>query len=180
MKTFIEKLKDFLYDSIDYLIIIAIIVCVVALIGWRLDVLFAKDTLEATPPPTVTDENKPDDRDDYIVDGGTDLPSNPQDKDEEASDDIVDNQSDDGIVDNPDSSDFDSSSIGSVTVTIPDGTLPSAIGSILESNELVTSKNDFVIQAQSLGLDRRLRSGTYEIPSNSSLDEIIRIIAHQN
>lgn len=177
MKTFIEKLKDFLYDSIDYVIIIAIIVGVVAVIGWRLDVLFAKDTLETTSPPILTDER---DRDGDIVDGESDLPSYPQD-------DVSQEPSDTPIDDNPDSPESDTpeaepdpTPASSVTVTIPDGTLPSGIGSILESNGLVSSKNDFVIQAQSLGLDRRLRSGTYEIPDDSSLDEIIRIIAHQN
>ena len=169
MKTFIEKLKDFLYDSIDYVIIIAIIVGVVAVIGWRLDVLFAKDTLEAASPPIIVDETDNNDKDKDVVDADPDLPI---DENEE--------ESDEEIVDNPDTNGPDPAPVTTVTITVPDGTLPSGIGTILESNGLVSSKNDFVMQAQSMGLDRRLRSGTFQIPNNSSLEDIIKIIAHQN
>lgn len=165
MNTFIEKLKDFLYDSIDYVIIIAIIVSVVFIIGWRLDILFAKDTLDTPTPPIIIDDSG-DDRGEDVVDVDPDLPL---DDNEEPSDEP--------IIDNPDPVDPDPTTI---TITVPDGTLPSGIGTILETNGLIASKNDFVIQAQSMGLDRKLRSGTFKILSNSSLEEIIKIIAHQN
>lgn len=45
MKEFWEKLRDLLYDSTDYIIILAVIVGVVFIINWRLDGLFAKDKL---------------------------------------------------------------------------------------------------------------------------------------
>ncbi|MDR7870813.1 MAG: hypothetical protein RIN55_08150 [Tissierellaceae bacterium] len=169
MKTFIEKLKDFLYDSIDYLIIIAIIIGVVSVIGWRLDVLFAKDNLETTTPPIIVD-NGTDDKDnsDDFVDADPDLP--PTDDEEPTSDP--------DIVDSPDQEE-PTQAPTTVTITIPDGTLPSGIGAILESNGLVNSKNDFVLKAQDMGLDRKLRSGTFKILSNSSLEEIIKIIAKQ-
>ena len=67
-----------------------------------------------------------------------------------------------------------------ITINIPDGTLPSGIGSILESNGLIESKNEFVLRAQSLGLDRKLKAGTFRIKTNSSLDEIIKILAQGN
>mgnify|MGYP001014787882 CR=1 FL=1 len=168
MKTFIEKLKDFIYDSIDYVIIIAIIIGVVAVIGWRLDVLFAKDTLETTPPPIIVDDSDSHDRDDDLVDADSDLPAH-----------VDEGETDEQSADNQDS-EPDPAPATTVTITVPDGTLPSGIGTILESNGLVSSKNDFVMQAQSMGLDRRLRSGTFQIPSNSSLEEVIKIIAHQN
>ena len=46
---FYDKFKDFLYDSIDYLFMITILVIVIGVIGWRLDVLFEKDTVSAQP-----------------------------------------------------------------------------------------------------------------------------------
>ena len=167
LKTFIEKLKDFLYDSIDYVIIVAIIAGVVFIIGWRLDILFAKDTLDIPAPPIVIDDSDTDEGED-IVDAGPDLP--PDDNQE---------PSDEPIVDNPNPIEPDTAPTA-ITINIPNGTLPSGIGSILEANGLISSKNDFVIQAQSMGLDRKLRSGTFKILSNSTLEEIIKIIANQN
>ncbi len=171
MKVFIEKFKDFIYNSIDYFIIIAIIVSVVFIIGWRLDILFAKDTLD-TPPPIVIDDTDIDDdkNDEDLLVTNPDLPNDDNEKPPEDPD----------IVDKPSIEDPDSEPTTTITITIPDGTLPSGIGTILETNGLINSKNDFVIQAQSMELDRRLRSGTFNIPSNSSLEEIIKIIAHQN
>lgn len=171
MKVFIEKFKDFIYNSIDYFIIIAIIVSVVFIIGWRLDILFAKDTLD-TPPPIVIDDTDIDDdkNDEDLLVTNPDLPN----------DDNEEPPEDPDIVDKPSIEDPDSEPTTTITITIPDGTLPSGIGTILETNGLINSKNDFVIQAQSMELDRRLRSGTFNIPSNSSLEEIIKIIAHQN
>ena len=172
MKSFLEGLKDFIYDSIDYFIMIAVVVVVVFVIGWRLDVLFAKDTSDIpNPPPIVVDGTDIDDKDHHndMGDADTDLPA---DDNEEPSD-----GSDTG--DNPDTQTPDSA-LNTVTITIPDGTLPSGIGAILESNGLVSNKNDFVIKAQSMELDRKLRSGTFEILDNSSLEEIIKIIARQN
>ena len=70
MKSFFEKLKDILYDCVDYIIMILVIIVVILIINWRLGGLFAKDAIE-TPPKisetvskdnsTPTNENKPND-----------------------------------------------------------------------------------------------------------------------
>ena len=44
MNKITEKFKDILYDTFDYFVMIGIVLAVVAIIGWRLDVLFASDT----------------------------------------------------------------------------------------------------------------------------------------
>lgn len=38
-----EKIKDFLYDSVDYIIMLTIIIAAVAIISWRLDLLFVNN-----------------------------------------------------------------------------------------------------------------------------------------
>lgn len=177
MKGFLEKLKDFIYDSIDYFIMLAIVIGVVFIIGWRLDVLFAKDTSDIPTPPIVTDQRDVDKDDKDVADQDDDLP--PEDNEDPSNDSDDPDNSDDPDMDNPDTDNPESTS-QTVTVTIPDGTLPSGIGAILESNGLVSNKNDFVIKAQSMELDRKLRSGTFEILNNSSLEEIVKIIAKQN
>ncbi len=170
MNNFFERLKDILYDSIDYIIMLAIIVGVVFVIGWRLDVLFAKDNLDNEP------------KDQIIVETPKDPIEEPKEDDilEENLDtegEILDNEEDkpeDNLEKAPKEEE-----ITIVTINIPEGSLPSKIGSILESNGLVSSKNDFVIKAQEMNLDRSLRSGKYEIKKNSSLEEIVKIIARR-
>ena len=170
MNNFFERLKDILYDSIDYIIMLAIIVGVVFVIGWRLDVLFAKDNLDNEP------------KDQIIVETPKDPIEEP--KEDDILEENLDTEGE--IVDNEENKPEDNlekapkeEEIAIVTINIPEGSLPSKFGSILESNGLVSSKNDFVIKAQEMNLDRSLRSGKYEIKKNSSLEEIVKIIARR-
>ena len=48
MKKFIEGMKDLLYDGIDYIMMIIVIVIVALVINWRLGGLFVKDTTDTT------------------------------------------------------------------------------------------------------------------------------------
>ncbi len=176
MENFFERLKDILYDSVDYIIMLAIVIGVISLIGWRLDILFAKDNLdnehegnikvetpkEPTEVPKVDKSQK---------DGESDKDSS-EDKDKD--DNGLKEDSDDSQEKEPD----EQTTI--VTIYIPEGSLPSKIGSILESNGLVKDKNDFVLKAQELNLDRKLRSGKYEIKKDASIEEIVKKIARQN
>ncbi len=170
MNNFFERLKDILYDSIDYIIMLAIIVGVVFVIGWRLDVLFAKDNLDNEPKDQIIVETPKDPieepKEDDILEENLDTEGEILDNEE--------NKPEDNLEKAPKEEE-----IAIVTINIPEGSLPSKIGSILESNGLVSSKNDFVIKAQEMNLDRSLRSGKYEIKKNSSLEEIVKIIARR-
>ncbi len=170
MNNFFERLKDILYDSIDYIIMLAIIVGVVFVIGWRLDVLFAKDNLDNEPKDQIIVETPKDPieepKEDDILEENLDTEGEILDNEE--------NKPEDNLEKAPKEEE-----ITIVTINIPEGSLPSKIGSILESNGLVSSKNDFVIKAQEMNLDRSLRSGKYEIKKNSSLEEIVKIIARR-
>ena len=158
MKRFFDWLKDFVYDSTDYIIMLLIIVSVVFVIGWRLDVLFADDATDIPSKNIIIADNKIPPVEDEPTE---DIESNLDDDDLETP--IIENP-----VVNPDSK--------SVSVTIPPGSLPSKIGSILETNGLVTSKNDFVKKTQELNLDKKLKSGSFNIPTKSSIEEILKII----
>lgn len=173
MKNFFETIKDMLYDSIDYIIMIGIIGIVVLVIGWRLDLLFAKDALDVPPKNDVILEDNKDNEPDSPVD--IEEP-NDQAGDDESEDDSKDDES----VETPPEDSSDSVNEPSdkiVKITIPAGSLPSKIGSILESNGLVSSRSDFVQKAQELKLDTKLKSGDYEIKANSTLEEIIKLLS---
>lgn len=57
MRRILEGIKDLIYDSIDYIIMLCIIGLVVVVIGWRLDILFTDDL---TDNPVVDIENNKD------------------------------------------------------------------------------------------------------------------------
>lgn len=158
MKRFFDWLKDFVYDSTDYIIMLLIIVSVVFVIGWRLDVLFADDAIDIPSKNIIVTDNKI-----------------PPVEDKQTED--IESNLDDEDLENPITEDPAlSPNSKSISVTIPPGSLPSKIGSILESNGLVTNKNDFVEKAQELNLDKKLKSGSFEIPTKSSIEEILKII----
>ncbi len=58
MSKFWEKTKDFLYDSVDYLLMLLVIAIVAGIIGWRLDILFANDLPENVPKKDEIEASK--------------------------------------------------------------------------------------------------------------------------
>lgn len=177
MKTFLNWLKDFIYDSIDYIIMLVIIVSVVFVIGWRLDVLFANDATDIPHKNTIisNEDEKPKDsnvdkQEPLETEDVVESPEiQPTDDVEEPSDTQIPESP--VVENNPSSTDK-----VSISITIPPGSLPSKIGDILESNGLISSKKDFVIKAQELKLDTKLKSGNFKISKNLSIEEVLKII----
>lgn len=165
MKKFFDSLKDFLYDSTDYIIMTLIVVSVISVIGWRLDILFAKDNSDALDIVHIEEDIKIDkDSNDYaenidVEDTDTDLDSNHPSIDNDLN---SDNQ------------------VFIINISIPEGSLPATIGELLESKGLVENKKAFIDRAQELNLDRKLRSGDYSFNSDDTLDNIIKKIANVN
>ncbi|WP_313757350.1 hypothetical protein [Tissierella sp.] len=181
MKNFFEGIKDFLYDSVDYIIMIGIVGIVVLVIGWRLDLLFAKDALDM-PPKTdiIVEDNKDNDSSSTVDNSQEQTTEKPND---ESKNNNLSNNDNTGEApqpetppENPNNSTNESTDGKVVKITIPSGSLPSKIGSILESNGLV-DKIEFVQKAQELKLDTKLKSGDYEIKAGSSVEEIVTLIA---
>lgn len=166
MKKIIDAIKDFLYNITDYGLIITVILIMAVILSWRFDILFnrgiEKEVIEDLPE-IIADKDDPiiiDPDDSVIIDpndseepGKTDNPSN----------ETNDNQGGSGLI---------------ATVEIPEGSFPSAIGDILITSNLIEDKNEFLNRAVELGLDTRLRSGTFEIEVGTSLDNVIKIIAN--
>lgn len=66
------------------------------------------------------------------------------------------------------------------TISIPNGTPGSGIAKILKENGLIDNTSDFIKTAESLNLSNRLKSGSFDISTDASLEDIIRIISGQN
>lgn len=167
MKRFFEFLKDMLYDSIDYLIMISVVAIVVVVIGWRISILFAEKPIET---PVVSIENREEETENNEMDPNIDGESV---ESEESSADSESAETEETTGENQ-----EIAPRGQVIeIVIPSGSLPSKIGDILASNGLVSSKNDFVTKSQEMNLDTKLKSGNFSIEVGTSLENIVKIIA---
>lgn len=160
MRKFFEKLNDFLYDSVDYLVILGIIGLVVFIIGWRLDLLFAdniKDLASKNKSPDIIISND----------------SKKEPASEESNDSIAGEDLDEEGVNKPAG---DSNSQKTLTINIPPGSSSSNIGDILESKGLISSKSDFINKTEEMNVSNNLKAGNYEIQSGSSLETILKTL----
>ncbi|MCF6459599.1 hypothetical protein [Clostridium sp. Cult3] len=157
MKNFFEGLKDILYDGIDYIMMVLVIVIVALIINWRLGGLFTKDSMGASSSKS---EGQATNRGSSLVE---DSKTN-----QEKPEDTWENE------DEKDPKDKNSGTI--VKISIPAGSLPSKIGSILEDSGLVEDKNAFVQKAIDLNLETKLKYGDFEIPKDSSMEKILEIL----
>lgn len=150
MKKIINAIRDFLYNITDYGLIIAVIAIMISVLAWRFDILFNRGIEKEMIAAA---------------------PNTSQNADTEVNDN-TDKEN------NEDYSSGDSNSI--VTVEIPKGSFPNVIAEILLNDNLIEDESEFLNRSVELGLDTKLQSGTYEIETGTSLDDIIKIIAHRN
>ncbi|KGG80318.1 hypothetical protein Y919_06820 [Caloranaerobacter azorensis H53214] len=175
MNNFIEKFKDFLYDIIDYIIIISIIVIVIGIIGWRLDILFADNTVK-----TPIADSKVVDNNNTSIDNDTSKDIADTKDDAEINTPIQNDKQDSQTISNNPDKNINSDNTQNtkvITINIPKGSLGPAIADILLKEGLIDSKTEFLNRAKELKLDTKLKAGSFKIESNSSLDKIIKIIA---
>ncbi|MGB4439523.1 MAG: hypothetical protein WBJ13_09940 [Sedimentibacter sp.] len=154
MKKIINAIRDFIYNITDYGLIITVIVIMALILGWRFDILFNrgidKEVIHQLPQ-IIEEENEPD--------------TVPDSDDPDQTNEIPQGETppQSGLI---------------ATITIPDGSFPSSIGDILLNSNLINDKDAFLTRSVELGLDTKLRSGTYNIEVGTSLDDIIKIIAN--
>lgn len=182
MEDFFEKVKDVLYNSMDYIAMIVIVVAIAVIIGWRLDLLFADNHLDASNEQNIAEENN------QVEDSSSkkekDKPQEDenQDKDDkkDKSQDKSNDDNEEQDQDNAKDKDTDTDSLTKdMAIDIPDGSFPPQIGSILETEGIINDSEEFVSKAEDLQLETKLRSGSFEFPKGSTLNDIIKIIAGQ-
>lgn len=198
---FWEKFKDFLYNSIDYIIMLIVIIAVVCIISWRLDILFVNNGANSILTKNI--ENSKDDKKVVEnIDEGQDADANTEegaDKVEESTSDTNEEETSEAPKEGENAKPQEEETSqeekpaekapeekpaepapqasGTVEVNIPAKSLPGEIGKILEQQGLVTSSKDFVNKCVELKLDTKLKSGKFTINKGASLDDIVRTIA---
>lgn len=171
MKKIINAIRDFLYNITDYGLIITVIVIMAAILGWRFEILFNrgidKEVIDDLPAVTEPEDvNEPED-------------SNPENPEEPGNPEVPGNSEEPGTnVENPETPVNQGGTGLIATVTIPEGSFPSSIADILLNSNLIKDKQEFLNRSIELGLDTKLRSGTFEIEVGTSLDNVIKKIAN--
>jgi len=157
MKKFSEGIKDFFYDAIDYIVMIAIIVVVAGIIGWRLNVLFDEDTSNGH----IATENKIETSKDKNLTNRSSTSKNNTSTAEK---------------DDKKANDTDTNSNEIIKIVVPQGSPCSSIAEILQNKGLIADKGDFLAKAQEMHLDTKFKSGEFEIKKNSSIEDIIKTL----
>lgn len=202
---FWEKFKDFLYNSIDYIIMLIVIIAVVCIISWRLDILFVNNGANSTLTKNI--ENNNDDKKVVEnIDGNQNTEANSEDNgeklpetagnadgsdeeapvetagdekpaDEEAPTETAGDTNEEKPAEEKPQEEKPAETGETIEVNIPAKSLPGEIGKILEQQGVVSSATDFVNKCVELKLDTKLKSGKFTFNKGASLDDVVKIIA---
>ena len=169
MRKIINAIRDFIYNITDYGLILTVVAIMVVILGWRFNILMnkgiEKDIKDNLPPIVSHDPDEPNKPVDPANPGDEENPEPGPDGEEPTPEPNPDPEKPGGT--------------GLIaTINIPEGSFPSKIGDILLDSNLIDNKEDFLDRSIELGLDTRMRSGTFDIEVGTSLDNIIKIIAN--
>lgn len=198
---FWEKIKDLLYDSIDYIIMFIVIIAVVCLISWRLDILFVNNGANSTLTKDI-ENNNDDTKVVENIDGDQDKEGSNEDNGEKVQEGEGENANEEATegeettegetpseekpseekpAEEPqeEKPQEEKPAEGPATyeVNIPAKSLPGEIGKILEQQGIISSANEFVNKSVELKLDTKLKSGKFTINKGASTEEIVKTIA---
>lgn len=155
-----NKLKDFIYDYTDLLLSLLVVLGIVFVIGTNF---------------TIFDQNLSS----FISSSNNKNASDNQSLIDEDQDDIEENNTNNYLEEDESSEDGEYESIDeseTVTIQIPQGATAAQIGDELHTQKLVDSSAEFVEMTEDLNVSHRLRPGTFEIPKDATLREMIQIL----
>lgn len=181
MEVIMERIRDFLYDISDLLISLLIIAAIFTVISWKLNESIPIDSSlvsqsaeePATPESPAAEET----------------PTQTEDPDTAAEPD-VEPVADASDADKPISGETTPKPVTpaatppaegkAVTIEIPSGSPGIAIGRILKEQGLITDVNAFIQKVDAMGMGPKLRSGTFQLKTGMSLEQIIKTLANVN
>lgn len=178
LKSIVDGIKDFLYYSVDYLIMIAIVIAVSLIIAWRINILFDDKILddpiessqEVKDPIEDTEEEKP--KEDTPETEDTVEVEDPVESTEEVDEPIEETED---LVFNIDDENFDDAKRGDIiNVKIPEDFTPSTIAQLLKDYKLIKSRTEFLTKTTEMNLDTEFTSGEFTIQKGSALEDIIK------
>lgn len=181
MKKRKEGFLDFLYNMIDYVLVLVIILIIGVIVTWKLDLLL-NSNVGAPSSASIIDRPF----------GGDPLPKEKEEKETppsaegetEPSTSSPDTSAEPPKAETPPADTNTEQPAAPPTapvgekekVFIPDGISAYKIGEILVEKGFVKSAKEFNDRAVELKLDRRMQTGYFMIPKGASLDEVIKIV----
>lgn len=189
-----EKLKDLLHDFTDVIMAIGIVIVMFAVVTMSLGDWFEGNTISFADSNSLVNSVASTEDVNKVVDAekgketGSDKEPDHQNKEEEdeKGKDATNNQSNESNEEKtneestPQPVDKEKPAVSVVeikTITIPSGSPGAKIAKILQENGLLEDPAEFIKVAEDLKLSLKLKSGTFEIPTNSTIEEMVRIIA---
>ncbi|MBM7614439.1 hypothetical protein [Alkaliphilus hydrothermalis] len=181
-----EKLKDLLHDLTDVILAIGIVVVMFTVVTMNLGDWFSGDSAvvfaNSTPQVNIAgseDQNKDEAN---IEDTEREVVEETEEVTKEVTEKPVDNSSKQSTKESkPKESTEEKPAVITVVdvkkVTIPDGTPGVNIAKILQEKGLIEEPAEFIKVAEDLKLALKLKSGTFDIPTNSTVKEMVEIIA---
>ncbi len=169
-----EKTKDFFHDYSDIFLAIIISGVMFTVLSFNLGTWFTD-----SPNTVAANEQNTTESNSTI---GDNLNSNFENKDLEdtENENMKDEDNETEESDDNEKENNTSTTPEIKTISIPNGTPGSGIAKILKENGLIDNTSDFIKTAESLNLSNRLKSGSFDISTDASLEDIIRIISGQN
>ena len=144
-----EKIKDFFYDHLDYIMIASVLLVTILVINWKMGCLFdARNILSSEKVISSSNENP-----------------------------LSENKVDDKSDDNKKVDDKEEEKVKEIDITIPKGAVSDDVAEILEEEGLIEDKADFHNYVKEKNMETKLKYGEYKISSDASFDEIIEILS---
>ncbi|SDK68501.1 hypothetical protein [Natronincola ferrireducens] len=156
-----EKIKDILHDFSDVFIALFIGLLMMGVVAWNLGNWFDSDSRVIA----------------MDIESQLEEPSNEKGETNEENSDGSPVEEDSSLEEDEEEEEvIEVTVVSTKKITIPSGTTGSGVAKILQENGLIEDTNDFIKTAEDLGLTARLKSGTFDIPSNATTTKIINII----
>lgn len=179
-----DRIKDFFHDFSDVFFAIAIGGIMFFVLSANLGSWFTNSSniVLADEPVNITDNNNTSPKPENDIEKENVEDAENEDVPDENNESTDTKEEPDNVIDsNKNEVDADDNVVNTEvkTIVIPNGTPGSGVAKILKESGLIEDTQDFIKAAENLNLAVRLKSGTFEIPNNSTIEDMVKIIAGQ-
>ncbi|SET33125.1 hypothetical protein SAMN05660297_02047 [Natronincola peptidivorans] len=168
-----EKIRDILHDFSDVFIAIIITVTMLVVVAWNLGDWFDDNNTASAidTASTIEESNK---------EIQSKLPEIDSEIDEAPEETVVEEVPPVEESQEESSTPIEITVVASKQITIPNGTPGVGVARILQENGLIENTQDFIRVAEELDLSLKLKSGTFQIPTDATIETMVKIIARSN
>ena len=185
------KIKDFIYNFNDALVVLLIVAVAGGILVWRVDEIMAYPEYLARQERTAHENTEVDFSDiDLTPEPVEDFNDNPEEfnSGEEGSEGTQGEGTEGGGTSSGEGSEQGETQTenggpslvkSDIRFTVPSGSSAERIANLLVQEEIISSQRDFLKVVEDNNLSTKLQAGTFTIPANSTLLDIAKIIARQ-